>query len=543
MPGEGNNGMFGAWLRMSGRQERKNAMDSAGKLATTLAILVALACGATAGAGTRGTGKKAYPAGTRERWIREGRALGSAPEGMLPTKKAPRGAADNRGYLPPIGDQGAENTCVHWAGTYYAKTANMKRKDPGLDVNSASNQCSPRFTYNLTNGGEDSGSYGHEPFELFMRYGVPSLAQLPTAAGDYASLPAAEDFAEGLHRRTTNYVWAWDWEPDAGQVAELKAFLDAGGVAVAALCADGTFDDWEAGDAPWAGPNCGYGDMNHVMAVCGYGPGYYLLANSYGPGYGSNGFIHVDATYFETKFADAMYPLEGSYEPAESHATLRIGHGRRSDLRSLAFSVNGATVWSNAPLPTWLPKGQGGFVEDERDGWELAVELRGAAWGTANAVTARVVDSVSGTAGAITNFAVWFNGTNHESSTTPAAIPDNTGVPGVATATFAGPPPAWDDGYQDLGGGWRRLGWFGDYAVMALEGWIWHSKHGFFYVADTSAPGDVWLYADDMGWLYTGNGLYPFLYRASDGAWIWYNGATSPRWFMNFTAGQWESWP
>ena len=102
---------------------------------------------------------------------------------------------------------------------------------------------------------------------------------------------------------------------------------------------------------------------------------------------------------------------------------------------------------------------------------------------------------------------------------------------------------AWDDGYTDLGGGWRRLGWFGDYAAMELEGWIWHHKHGFFYVAETSAPGDVWLYANDMGWLYTGNELYPFMYRASDGAWIWYNGSTNPRWFMNFTSGQWESWP
>ena len=101
----------------------------------------------------------------------------------------------------------------------------------------------------------------------------------------------------------------------------------------------------------------------------------------------------------------------------------------------------------------------------------------------------------------------------------------------------------WDAGYTDLGGGWRRLGWFGDYAVMELAGWIWHHKHGFFFVAETSTPGDTWLFANDMGWLYTGNALYPFMYRASDGAWIWYNGATNPRWFMNFTSGQWESWP
>ena len=118
------------------------------------------------------------------------------------------------------------------------------------------------------------------------------------------------------------------------------------------------------------------------------------------------------------------------------------------------------------------------------------------------------------------------------------------GISGTCTVVQAGAAVSgWDAGYTDLGGGWRRLGWFGDYATMALEGWIWHNKHGFFYVADTSTPGDVWLYAMDMGWLYTGNTLYPFLYRANDGAWIWYNGSTNPRWFMNFTSGQWESRP
>ena len=115
---------------------------------------------------------------------------------------------------------------------------------------------------------------------------------------------------------------------------------------------------------------------------------------------------------------------------------------------------------------------------------------------------------------------------------------------GVRSADYtAAGSPAWDDGHQDLGGGWRRLAWFGDYAVMALEGWIWHNRHGFFFVSASSTSGDVWLYANDMGWLYTGNTLYPFLYRASDGAWLWYNGSVNPRWFINFTSGQWEWWP
>ena len=58
-----------------------------------------------------------------------------------------------------------------------------------------------------------------------------------------------------------------------------------------------------------------------------------------------------------------------------------------------------------------------------------------------------------------------------------------------------------------------------------------------------STPDDIWMYADDMGWLWTSRTQFPYFFRKSDGAWLWYNGATNPRWFMNFATGQWESWP
>jgi len=121
----------------------------------------------------------------------------------------------------------------------------MKRVNPALDVKATINQCSPRFTYNLSNSGVDDGGYGHEPFEIFMRYGVASLRQLPYTAGQYTALPTVEDFVEGLHRRTTNYVWVWEWDPTTTQINELKAFLDMGGVAVAGVySSQSTFDNW-----------------------------------------------------------------------------------------------------------------------------------------------------------------------------------------------------------------------------------------------------------------------------------------------------------
>ncbi len=280
-----------------------------------------------------------------------------------------------------------------------------------------------------------------------------------------------------------------------------------------------------------------------MVAVCGYGPGYYLIVNSWGTSFGSNGFIQVNSTYFENYFSDVMYPLEGTYEPVISYAKIQISHKYRSDIRSVSFTVNNKPVWSYSPLPKDSPNGTGSFAADARDNWALAVDLSSATWGSFNVVTARCVDTVSGDAGILTNFTVWYRGTNHVSSSTPVSIPDNNTLGAVAGVSFSTGPLAWDAGYQDLGNGWRRLSWFGDYAPMSGAGWIWHYKHGFLYVTTTSTPQSIWLYASDQGWLWTSSTTYPYLYRSSPAAWLWYNGTTNPRWFRNMTSGQWESWP
>jgi hypothetical protein len=490
-------------------------------------------------------GKKPYPVGTRAKWIAEGRVLGRAPEGYFTKRRGFSGTADNRGYLPPIGDQGSEWACVHFAGTYNSKTANMKRKNPSLDVTAPSNQCSPRFTYNLTNGGVDAGGYGHEPFEIIKRYGAPSLAQMPYVAGQVSALPVEADFLEGLHRRTASYVWVWEWDPGTAEINELKSFLDEGGVAVAGVNSfQSSFEDWSAGDPPWVGSPTGtINDIDHLIAVCGYGPGYYLLANSWGTQYGSNGFIVVDSTYFENYFSDVMYPLEGTYELPTSYAKVQIQHDWRSDIRSIAFAVNGTTVWSNSPLPRSLPNGTGSFLRDQRADWTLAVDLSSASWGQSNVVTVRCADQDSGVSGFITNFTVWFGGTGHVSTNTPVSIPDNTGIPAFATVSFSTGAPAWDAGYLSIGGGWRRLTWFGDYVPMGTDGWIWHGKHKFFFVPPGNSPASVWLYDMDRGWLWTSSTAYPFIFRSSPSAWLWYNGSRDPRWFVNMATSLWESWP
>ncbi len=99
----------------------------------------------------------------------------------------------------------------------------------------------------------------------------------------------------------------------------------------------------------------------------------------------------------------------------------------------------------------------------------------------------------------------------------------------------------WDTGHQDLGSNWRRLDWFGDY-VPTGNGWFWHDRHGYFFPTDASTPASIYLYTMDMGWLFTHQNRYPYLYRFSDQSWLWYMpGSQNPRWFNNLTSGQWEA--
>ncbi len=92
----------------------------------------------------------------------------------------------------------------------------------------------------------------------------------------------------------------------------------------------------------------------------------------------------------------------------------------------------------------------------------------------------------------------------------------------------------------DLGGGWKRLKWFGDFYVDNSS-WIYHNHLGWLYPYGTSTD-SIWFYDPAMGaFWWTSASTYPYLYRASDGAWLFYEeGSSNPRWFYNFNTKSWE---
>lgn len=140
--------------------------------------------------------------------------------------------------------------------------------------------------------------------------------------------------------------------------------------------------------------------------------------------------------------------------------------------------------------------------------------------------------------------------------TTPSAVVSNR-VPGDVTywqvvargpgSVLAGPywwfetvsAGLWADAVP-LANGWMWSAWFG-YFNRNLEPWVYHMQHGWLYEFGTDPASVVFWDSGMAAFWWTGNGTYPYLYRFSDNAWLWYlKDSANPRWFRNLKTGQWE---
>lgn len=100
-------------------------------------------------------------------------------------------------------------------------------------------------------------------------------------------------------------------------------------------------------------------------------------------------------------------------------------------------------------------------------------------------------------------------------------------------------PWPWSDAVT-LSNGWMWMDWFG-YFNVSLAPWIYHREHGWMYGA-SSTTADMWFWSVLMGWIWTSEEVYPFLYSDRSLSWLWYQqGSTNPCWYYNVTDGTWVS--
>ncbi|MDX2109815.1 MAG: Ig-like domain-containing protein [Verrucomicrobiota bacterium] len=87
-----------------------------------------------------------------------------------------------------------------------------------------------------------------------------------------------------------------------------------------------------------------------------------------------------------------------------------------------------------------------------------------------------------------------------------------------------------DDSAVRYSNGWTFSAWFGWY-YEGFKPWIYHAQLGWLFPSSNTSQ-DVWLWSSDMGWLWTSAQMYPFIYRAQDNTWLYYEReSTNPRVF------------
>ena len=185
-------------------------------------------------------------------------------------------------HFPPIRSQGSLGSCASFSTTYY-QLSYMTALIRGLDIRDPvnnSNKYSPKWSYNMLNGGVDGGSSQYTNLWLLAWHGAATWAEFPYDTDYLAWCLDTAAWRNALTVRTEPPQYIWHTETDAG--LEIIKQLLANGY----ILTYGTYindwlyvpilddistseDDSEVGKAVFCWVQSGT-DGGHGMTVVGY---------------------------------------------------------------------------------------------------------------------------------------------------------------------------------------------------------------------------------------------------------------------------------
>ncbi|MDG1173156.1 MAG: DUF5011 domain-containing protein, partial [Opitutales bacterium] len=94
------------------------------------------------------------------------------------------------------------------------------------------------------------------------------------------------------------------------------------------------------------------------------------------------------------------------------------------------------------------------------------------------------------------------------------------GIGPVKKLTIPEPEKTWWGETVSMPGGWKESTWFGMF-IYYEQGWLYHAQLGWLYSAPDENDG-VWLWSKTQGWLWTGEELWPYLYKNDSADWLYF---------------------
>ncbi|MCW7491272.1 cysteine protease [Leptospira sp. 2 VSF19] len=207
-------------------------------------------------------------------------------------------SVDLSSQMPPVGNQGRQNSCVAWATGYAIKSYLLKNKgqvseyDPPFAGGKGNFVFSPAFIYNQQNGGEDKGLYYYKTMEFLKTSGVAPWSSMPYSDKDYLTQPSQSSKKEALKYKIKSFSRLNFKNPD-----EIKRVLVSKNVVMVGMIIDDAFYKLKGSNIYDENGGQSYG--GHAMTIVGYDDnkksksgkkGAFKLQNSWGTNWGDKGF-------------------------------------------------------------------------------------------------------------------------------------------------------------------------------------------------------------------------------------------------------------
>jgi C1A family cysteine protease len=200
--------------------------------------------------------------------------------------------------MPPVGNQGQQNSCVAWASGYAIKSYMAKSDgkfssyDPPFSGGEGKNVFSPAFIYNQQNGGKDEGLYYYKTMEFLQKSGVAPWSSMPYSDKDYKKQPPESAKKEALQYKIKSFSRLNIKSPD-----DIKRVLAGGNVVLFGIIIDDAFYKVKGSEVYDANGGQSYG--GHAMTIVGYDDsktsksgkkGAFKFQNSWGTTWADKGF-------------------------------------------------------------------------------------------------------------------------------------------------------------------------------------------------------------------------------------------------------------
>ncbi len=224
--------------------------------------------------------------------------------------------------FPPIGDQGQLGSCVGWASTYYQASHELGLVNGYNNKQSFNNVLSPKWTYNLLNGGANNGLYIPDAYTLLQQNGATSIVHFPYDSNYLSWDLNTNDWVQAIYNRlsppqlvSTQNLTAIKQLLNNGHIVTLGTYIDSW---VFTQIKSDPANQNSPYTGQWAASWMNGEEGGHCITIVGYDDnvwidvngngqvdsgerGAFLFANSWSTDWGNNGFIWVSYDAFLSK--------------------------------------------------------------------------------------------------------------------------------------------------------------------------------------------------------------------------------------------------